>query len=74
MATRKKQTKKEAELQTQSAVELAAEAGAEELVAGAQALELARGLARDAAGELAAGASDLTRAEDVLLASRRVQT
>ena len=62
----------ERELQPASAAELTAEAGAEEMVAGMETLDVARGLARDAAAGLAAGASDLTRAEDALLVAERV--
>jgi len=42
------------------------------MVAGVETLDVARGLARDAAGELAAGASYLTRAEDALIVAERM--
>ena len=73
MATKKRtQTKKDTALQVEAAAELAVEAGAEQMLAGAENLGFARDVAREAAGELAAGASDLTRAEDAFVVSQRL--
>ena len=47
MATRKKPTKKESELQAQAAAEMVAEAGVREMVDGAEALDVIRRLAPD---------------------------
>ena len=63
MATKKKAVK-QAEIQPKTTSELTVEAEAQAMVAGMQTLDVARWLAREAAGELAAGASDLTHAED----------
>ena len=60
MATKKKQ-KAEAAVPVESDAEIAEEFGAMDVVAGAEELDAARGLTRAAtAGNLAAGASDLT--------------
>ena len=63
MATKTTTTKKKTvkvEKPAAAEIELAAEAGVQEMVAGAEAVDVARGMARQAAGNLAAGASDLT--------------
>ena len=72
MATQKEEGKDLEVKQEEEAAELMAEAGAEQLVTGAEELELAGDLAADAAAELAAGASDLTRAEDALFVAERL--
>ena len=71
MATKKKAAK-ETETQSKSNSELAVEAGTQEMVAGLQTLEAARGLARESAGVLASGASNLTRAVDAQIVAERV--
>jgi hypothetical protein len=71
MATKKK-TVKEVEKPATPSKEILVEAGVQEMVVGMETFDAARGLARQAAGDLAAGASDLTRAEDALLVAKRV--
>jgi len=72
MATKKEEGKDLEVKQQEEAAELMAEVGAEQLVTGVEELELAGDLAADATGELAAGASDLTRAEDALSVAERL--
>jgi len=66
MATKKKSqksktSKKESAMQTKPDAELMAEQGAEQMVTGAEEIGVAREIAGEAAVDLAAGASDLTR-------------
>ena len=56
----------------QAAAEMAVEEGAAEVAEGLETLELAADMAAVSAAELAAGASDLTRATDLEIVADRV--
>jgi hypothetical protein len=71
MAT-KKNKKQEAVVPVESDAEIETELGAMGVVAGVEDIHTAQAVAAAAAGDLAAGASDLTRARDVTVVAERM--
>ena len=59
MATKKTTSKKKAALPAKSKSDLIADLGVEQMVIGGEEIDVARGLTRSAAVDLASGASDL---------------